>query len=182
MGDSDEDRKQSQQLIGVIRSEIAPLEQELHLQRQMQAQKNSVSVPDETSIERASRNLLSILQAGANTDDVDARLKAHRVIGVVTGGRIELEQMGPKTLHTGFIRGSFQPNVINAALQLHGVAVPSTTARDPAPKQQIDFVRPPEIDPDRDAERLMALLDEQPRLTLREAGRQLGMPRNRAAS
>jgi DNA invertase Pin-like site-specific DNA recombinase len=170
-GDSLQDQEETKQLLRQFRQERTQVQAELGVWESMRKQK--VDVPTDEQIKQELNELDVKLTAGLVHPDAEQLSMARSVIEMVTGGYIELQQMGERVRGQGWLRGTFQCNVVKLiASRVSGVAA---TAADDSTTVTIDFKEPAAID--EKANRAKELYDQS--VLNKEIARQLGCSQSR---
>jgi hypothetical protein len=104
-GDSEEDRREAEATLRRLRTERAQAAAEI---AQTEAAARGAVVPSEQEVKELLARMGDILagaDAATSPEDVGA---ARRVIELLTGGRIDLVQMGERKAHRGWLQGRFR--------------------------------------------------------------------------
>jgi site-specific DNA recombinase len=110
-GETEEDVLASEQRLREVRHEKAALDQQLHQLRY--ASTKPTIVPTKDSIQELLVNLAEVLSTDAKEDMEQARRLRH-ILDLLTGGVIELYQMGENTAHRGWLQGRFKLQLLKA--------------------------------------------------------------------
>jgi DNA invertase Pin-like site-specific DNA recombinase len=111
VGESLEDQDIAQRLISRLQSELAGLRAEL--EQRLAAGKCKASVPTEQEVQKFFGRLADELVAAATSDDIELVDRAREVIRRVTGGVIEIHQLGERKRHWGWVQATFALDFIS---------------------------------------------------------------------
>jgi DNA-binding CsgD family transcriptional regulator len=138
-GESDDDLRQTAQALREFRAELGRLRSDKALLDQ--AQKQAVAIPTEDEVRSLLAEMDAILLAAATDhSEQDAGVVRH-IIDLLTGGRIDLYQMGERRKYRGWLQGRFQLDIVSAVARktLGFEPSPTSSAREVA----IDFKSEP---------------------------------------
>ena len=168
-GESEDDRRESAESLRQYRrarsthsAELASIEA---------AYSKPVRVPDDVEARTLIDQLTAILEGAAVADTEETQGIAREVISLLTGGRIDLEQVGERKKHLGWLRGRFRVRLLS---YLAGRATGTDVALDDEGIEVVIDYREP-TRPEALADQAKALFDQ--RLLLKEICRQLGETR-----
>jgi DNA invertase Pin-like site-specific DNA recombinase len=123
-GDTDLDREESRAKLRQLRQERSRIVAELAV-LELAANRPAIA-PDESQIRELINKLGEILTTAASTPDNSHATRAREAIEMLTGGRIELHQMGERKAHRGWLQGRFRIRLIEGLVgKLTGIAVES---------------------------------------------------------
>lgn len=177
VGDTEEDQasaaafvREQQQERGRYVAEVQVLEAALAKQAKMPTTAEAQALVDDLAT--------GLLRAALGEDEADVTT-ARKIVKLLTGGRIELEQMGERTARHGWLRGRFRLRLLSALVEkLSGVP---PAAADDGVEVTIDFRRPSPLDVN--AEKAWKLREEAKargeKLSYIELRKQLGCSRSR---
>lgn len=117
-GDSDLDRDESNQRLKQLRGERAGILAEIARKEAAIRQPKHVPTDDEVRVLIA--NLEGVLIAAAQGDEPEDAGVLRQILEVMTGGRIELEQVGERRAYRGFLRGRFKLSLLDAVQERGG--------------------------------------------------------------
>jgi site-specific DNA recombinase len=170
-GETEADRAESTKALRRLRAEREAAAAELSALEA--AGRRPLVVPDEQQVRALLAELDAVLLAAAAGDDGRDAAAARQAIEALTGGKIELTQMGERKARRGWLRGQFRVNVVDyVAARQAGV----TAASGGGIEVTIDYREPSE--PEAWADRVKALYD-QGRL-VKAIAAELGITRNLA--
>lgn len=154
-GESDAEQKQTELLLKELRGQYAAVSAELASLETAQSQGVVVPTAEEvTTLLDEFGNLIA--SASFSEDETDFRI-VRRIIDLLTGGQIDLYQMGERRQNKGWLQGRFFVDVVSVvSSQLTGMA-PSTSQRQ-GKEVIIDYRAERLID--KQAEEAKALYDE----------------------
>ncbi len=105
-GETDEDLRETNERLRALRRDRAEVSSALA--RAAADEARPVVIPDEAEVRGMIDGLAGLLESAASgPSDEDARA-AREVVELLTGGRIDLEQMGERRRHGGWLRGRFR--------------------------------------------------------------------------
>ncbi len=140
-GDMEEEQKQTESLLKQLRGERADIEAELS---GIQAAKGRVVTPPTAEQVRAMLTELHTVLLTAATSQTDAQLgPARRIVELLTGGRIELFQMGERKAQRGWLQGRFRVRLLSFLIER--VTSVRPLGRDDGVEVTIDYREPPEF-------------------------------------
>ena len=140
-GETEEEQEQTEKLLKQLRGERAGIEADLSA---MEAAKTRVITPPTAEQVRQMLAELHRLFFKAATSRTDAQLgQARRIIELLTGGRIELFQMGERKAQRGWLQGRFQVRLLSFLLERATGVRP--LGRDDGIEVVIDYREPPEF-------------------------------------
>lgn len=165
-GESPQEQQEISQLVRQFRDERRQIQAEIAQIESLRTRQ--VVVPTAEEIKKEIKRLDEILVAVSKRSEPEQQAMVRSVIELVTGGHIELQQMGERAKHKGWLRGTFQCNVIRLiSSRVAGIAA---AADEEAMTVVIDFKEPTKRD--EQADKAKALWDK--KLLNREIARQLG--------
>ncbi|MCI0366364.1 MAG: recombinase family protein, partial [Phycisphaerales bacterium] len=140
-GQTPAEEEETRQLVGQFRRERADVQAELGL---IEAARNRpVRVPTREEVKSDLQQLDAILLA-AQSGSIEEQSLARGIVELVTGGQIELTQMGERVRGRGWLQGTFQCDIVGLlASRLAGQVI---RTGDPAPTVVIDFREPSTLD------------------------------------
>ncbi len=172
-GDTDFDREESRAKVRQLRQERSRITAELEA---IEKAANLPSIlPDESNVRELIDNLGEILAAAGSDHTPEGVNRARQVVEILTGGRIELHQMGERRRHRGWLQGRFRIRLITGLVEsLTGVARDQNTDSDeitidynePSPSEEI-------------ADRVKEHFDRG--LLIKAIARELGITRNQTS-
>ena len=138
-GDTDDEQKQTEQVLKGLRGERVSIEAELSA---IEAAKHRVITPPTAEQVRQMLTELHSVLLKAATSGTDAQLgQARRIIEILTGGRIELFQMGERKAQRGWLQGRFRIRLLSFLIErVTGVR---PLGRDEGIEVVIDYREPP---------------------------------------
>lgn len=145
-GDSEQDQAECDGVIRELRVERSKLDQEIA--RAESAALREVRIPTEAEIRELLRDLEAALQADAVSDDLDAKARLHELLKQLTGGRIELSQMGERRAQRGWLQGRFTCDLLGFIVDSLGGAA---TSPGTGTEIVLDFQQPSSRDEDADS-------------------------------
>jgi site-specific DNA recombinase len=104
-GETDEDRRETADRLRALRRERAEVSSALA--RAQDDEARPIVVPDEAEVRAMIADLAVLLESAASGAEEDSQA-ARETVELLTGGRIELEQMGERRRHGGWLRGRFR--------------------------------------------------------------------------
>jgi transposase len=122
-GETDLDREESDQKLKQLRAERAGILADIA--RKEAAIQQPKRIPTEEDVRALVANLEAILIAAAQGDDPEDVGALRQILELLTGGRIELEQMGERRAYRGFLRGRFKLSLLAALQERGGFGGPS---------------------------------------------------------
>jgi hypothetical protein len=162
-GEAEADRREAEQTLRRLRAERA--RQAAAIGALEAARARPRAVPTEAEVRQALAEPGAILAAAEA--DGDVLFEAREVVRLVTGGRIELAQLGERLPQRGWLRGRFRPRLVAAVAGRLGV---SAGAAAPAAEVVIGYRRT--VTAEDEAEQAKALYDGG--MTVRAITRELG--------
>lgn len=140
-GESEEEQEQTEKLLRQLRGDWAAIEAELSA---IEAAKTRVITPPTPEQVRAMLAELGSILAKAANSRTDAQLgQARRIIELLTGGRIELFQMGERKAQRGWLQGRFRVRLLSFLIErVTGVR---PLGPDDGVEVTIDYREPPEF-------------------------------------
>jgi site-specific DNA recombinase len=119
-GDTDEEQQQTEQLLKDLRRQRTNLLAELAAHEA--ASNGVISIPEPEEVRAMLNELGETLTAAASAETDEEMRAARRIIDELTGGRIELFQMGERKAQRGWLQGRFCVDVVAvASTKLTGV-------------------------------------------------------------
>ncbi len=110
-GDSEQDQKENRERLGRLRADRAAKQTELA--EIEEASRKPSQLPSEDEIEAHVQQVKSVLREAARSEDRAELAALHRLIKDLTGGKIVASQQGEKAARKGWIRLTFEVNVLN---------------------------------------------------------------------
>ncbi len=165
IGETNEERKETEQRLNELRSRRRDVDQELA--RMESANAVDLHVPTDNEIKTKVDDIQNVLQDAAASRDPDQLLKLRAVLESVTGGAIRIHQSGERRHKKGWLTGTFTPNLSILMAPL------SVTADATAKPVAIDFR--PVTTTDLDVDRIKTAFDAHPDWTIRRLAASLGM-------
>lgn len=135
---TESDRKEKYQRLARLQSERAALEVQMKAFEQQKSEAN-VQIPTSSQVQARLERLASILQRAAHSDDLRIIAAAHKILKLVTGGRITMSQQGEAAARRGWLRAAFTVDVLKAA------GLPGNGEQCNATRVELDL-REPEVD------------------------------------
>jgi DNA invertase Pin-like site-specific DNA recombinase len=175
-GESDRDRVEAGAKLVALRGERARLEAEIA--QAAAARTRAIAVPSEAEVCVLIDRLAEILDAAGRSDLGDLETaRARQVVDLLTGGRVDLFQMGERRSHGGWLQARFRPRLISGLVaELAGSPLAADEA-DAATEATIDFREPSSAEAR--ADRVKEMYDAGILIKAIEA--ELGLPRCSAA-
>jgi len=123
-GETEEEQHETRVLLKELGRQRAPIQAKL---ASLDARQTKViRVPSAEEVAAMFDDLATTLATGTATEDEEEMRQARRIIHEMTGGRIELFQMGERKKSRGWLQGRFRIDVVSVAMeQLTGVRFPS---------------------------------------------------------
>jgi hypothetical protein len=172
-GETDQEQRATEQLIRQLRRERDQLQSQISTQQA--AIDRPFVVPKVADVEKLLAELADLLMSAASAED-DAELRlARRLIDELTGGRIELYQMGEREAYQGWLQGRFQVDLGAVAVQKLTGTLTLESSQEGQTEVVIDYQRPRVID--EQAEKVMQLWHQG--LLYQEIGGALGLRKSR---
>ncbi|MFH1301242.1 MAG: recombinase family protein [Planctomycetota bacterium] len=169
-GESDAEQKQTELLLKELRGQHATVSAELAALES--AQSNGVVVPTVEEVTSLLDELSQTIAGASFSENEDDTRIARRIIDLLTGGQIDLYQMGERSQNKGWLQGRFFVDVISVvSSQLTGMALPAGQKQG---KEVIIDYRAEKII-DSQAEEAKALYDEG--LLCKQIAKQMGKSR-----
>ena len=141
-GDTEEDQAEAEAFIKQQQRERVGVIAEIKAMEAVAAK--LPSLPTEAQSRQLVEELSSILQRAAASEKAEDVALARKIIRLLTGGRIELFQMGERLAQRGWLQGRFRLQLLSVMVKkLSGV--PATQADDGV-EVTIDFQRPSPLD------------------------------------
>lgn len=154
VGESDDDQRETAAFLTDLRQQRAEVRAELASLEGVSRKR--MRVPSEQEVLELLDGLGGILTSAASGPVGDEAGLAHAIISDLTGGRIELFQMGERESHGGWLQGRFRVDVLSVvAERLTGTRL---SAGDSGLEVVIDYRRPRRVD--EQAEHAKALWDQ----------------------
>lgn len=114
-GEAEEEQQQTEKLLKQLRGERAAIEADVSA---IEAAKNRVVTPPTAEQVRQMLTELHTVLLKAATSQTDAQLgPARRIIELLTGGRIELFQMGERKAQRGWLQGRFRVRLLSFLIE-----------------------------------------------------------------
>lgn len=141
-GDTEEDQAEAAAFIKAQQRERAEVVAEIKVLEAAVAKQPKLPTAAETRA--LIDGMATILQRAAESEDEADVARARKIIKLVTGGRIELEQMGERRAQRGWLCGRFRMALLSVLVeQLSGVPATET---DEGLEVTIEFQRPSPLD------------------------------------
>lgn len=137
-GETEEEHRQAEMVLRDLRRQLQDVSVELAAHEAAAGQE--IVIPPLAEVQALLDELAGILTAAASAETDEPMTMARRIINELTGGRIELFQMGERKAQRGWLQGRFQMNLVEVVFgRLTGVSVPIDN---PAPMEiTIDYRR-----------------------------------------
>ncbi len=143
--ESEEDLREQKERLRGLQQQRAAVQHKRELLRKAAEAPVRILVDDE--IDQEIRRIGQILQAaGHGDDDPQIISDARRIIDLVTGGRIEMSQIGEAKAKRGWLQGKFLPRVFAPFFAVAGSNLHATACAGEEKPVSIEFRRPPELD------------------------------------
>ncbi len=170
-GESVQEQNQAAEILKELRA--IRQEHQLQLASYRQAIVTKSAVPTKDAVKKLLEESCAILLQGKTSTNETELRNARRIIDAITGGRIEIFQLGERIKHLGWLEGRFPIRIISFAVQqLMGIRISES------PSEQlttIDYRRPKSID--EQAEIAKSFWDAG--LLCKEISQQMGVARSR---
>ncbi len=126
VGDTDEDQLEARRTIAAFQQERAELR--LEIEQLANARKAPPRQPTEAEVKAMIADLGSTLVAAAESDDEAEVARARHLIEIITGGRIDLYQMGERRKHGGWLQAKFTVSIVPYLVELAIDVPPAVSA------------------------------------------------------
>lgn len=138
-GDTDEEQRQTEQVLKDLRQQLNSVSAELAVHES--AANREIIIPQPEEVIALLNELAEILISAASAETDEEMRVARRIIDDMTGGRIDLYQMGERKAQRGWLQGRFTVDVVSVAFsRLTGVRISVENA--PTLEVVIDYRRP----------------------------------------
>jgi hypothetical protein len=117
-GETDQDEKENRDRLAKLRSERAGKQKQLAEIKE--ATKTPMKLPEPDEIKANLQQLAIVLREAAHSDDPGELAALQDIIKDLTGGKIVATQQGERSPHKGWLRLTFQVNVLNVLAQRCG--------------------------------------------------------------
>jgi DNA invertase Pin-like site-specific DNA recombinase len=152
-GETDTDRREAESVLQQLRGERSALQADLA--RAEGASKKEVAVPTEGEVRQMLTELGDTLVRAA--EDPENATALRTAIATLTGGRVDLYQMGERRSHGGWLQGRFRPRLL-AYLVDKSVGAAGVSLGDGAAEVVVDFREPTAVE--EESERAKELYDQ----------------------
>lgn len=122
--ETEQDRDENRARVGKLRAERAGRQKVLA--EVEEAVRNPQRVPTRDEIQSQLNDIRSVLREAACSDDPAELAALHDIIAEATGGKIIVTQQGKRDRHKGWLRVSFDVNVLDVVARRFGI--PQTTS------------------------------------------------------
>lgn len=136
--ESDADRKEQKQKVAELQAKRAGIEQQL--KGLYGPQRALERMPSEPEVQKRLQELADQLERASTSDDGQVISAAHKILKLVTRGRIELSQQGERKPQRGWLRATFTVDVLKVTGPENG------THDETAPLQVEVDIKEPEFD------------------------------------
>lgn len=140
VGESPEEHETAERMIRELQGEAAGVRAELA--RLEAADRRIPRVPTADEVRALLNEAAERLTAAAGSDDAEVIAQGRRLLELVTGGRIELEQQGAREPKKGWLRGRFRVRLLSYLVEQCG----GEAAADDGVEVTVDFRRPSPLD------------------------------------
>ena len=119
-GDTDDEQAATEKLLKELRAERAQTQADLAAHKSAQSQR--IEVPTTEQVLAMLAEMGELLTSAANSETDKEMRTARRIIDELTGGRIELFQMGERKAQRGWLQGRFRCDLVSVVIgKLTGV-------------------------------------------------------------
>jgi hypothetical protein len=141
-GDTEEEQRQTERLLKELRHKQTNILAELAAHEA--AQNGAMTIPEREEVLAMLDELAEILAAASAAETDEQMRAARRIIDELTGGRIELSQMGERKAQRGWLQGRFKVRLLSFMTERATGVRPRND--DDGVEVVIDFRKPPEIE------------------------------------
>jgi site-specific DNA recombinase len=171
-GETDTDRQEAEVTLRQLRRERAQTQADL---AQLSNRQRPIEVPSEGDLKALLEQLSALLVHAAESEDQQEQDEARHLIQLLTGGRIELFQMGERKAQQGWLQGRFRVRVLSVLVaQATGLQVVESAE---GPEVVLDYREPTESE--QWADKVKEFYDEG--LLIKDIASRLGINRNLAS-
>ena len=124
MGDTEDDQQEARRTVAAFQRERAELR--LEIEQLANARKAPPRQPTEAEVKAMIADLGSTLVAAAESNDEAEVARARHLMEIITGGRIDLYQMGERRKHGGWLQAKFTVSIVPYLVEM-AIGVPLAT-------------------------------------------------------